>query len=108
VPPVGYRHAPATRDLAIERVRRLSRWLAAGAVLVTGALVGVAAHEFPGHVTAGTGAAPATPTTPVPTPVPTTTPAAPTTPSGLGQPRSTPTTSPPAAKPRIHASTGAS
>ncbi len=101
VPPIGYRHAPSTRDLAIGRVRRLSRWLAAGAVVVTGALVGVVAHEFPGHVTGGTSAVPATP-------APTTAPAAPTTPSGLGQPRTTPTTAPPTARPRVHAATGAS
>jgi len=100
VPPVGYRHAPSARDLAIGRVRRLSRWLAVGAVLLTGALAGVVAHEFPGHLTGGISAVPATA-------APTTAPAAPTTQSGLGRPRTTPTTVPSAA-PRVHVATGAS
>lgn len=47
--PTAHRHAPAARDGALERVRRLTWWLVAGAAVGSAALVGLAAHEFPGH-----------------------------------------------------------
>lgn len=43
------RHDPSGRDEAVDRVRRTTRWVVASAVLGTGVLVGVAAHELPAH-----------------------------------------------------------
>lgn len=75
-----YRFDGGERDEAIDRVRRTTNWVLASAVLGTGVLVGVAAHEFPaksttpaatgttgtsGDGTGGTGAT--TPTTGAPT-----------------------------------------
>ncbi|MDQ6803732.1 MAG: hypothetical protein M3065_01925, partial [Actinomycetota bacterium] len=37
------------RDAALNRMRRINRWLIAGAVVVTGFLTDVAAQAFPGH-----------------------------------------------------------
>ena len=57
MPPLPYRrHDPAQRDEAIGRVRKTTRWLIAGSMLGTGALVGVVAHELPGKgATTGSG-----------------------------------------------------
>lgn len=43
-----HRHDPRERDEAVERVSRTTRWVVAGALLGTGVIVGVAAHELPG------------------------------------------------------------
>jgi hypothetical protein len=38
-----------TRDAALYRMRRINRWMLAGAVVGTGLLTDVAAQAFPGH-----------------------------------------------------------
>jgi hypothetical protein len=43
------RNATLARDAALYRMRRINRWLIAGAVVVTGFLTDVAAQAFPGH-----------------------------------------------------------
>jgi hypothetical protein len=54
-PASPHRHDADERDEAVERVRRTTRWVVASAVLGTGALVGVVAHELPARSTsAGT------------------------------------------------------
>lgn len=48
------RGAVARRDAGLHRVSRLTRWLLAGGLALTGACSAVAAHAFPGHTTAQT------------------------------------------------------
>ena len=43
------RNPSYARDAAVVRMRRISRWLVAGAVMLTGLLTDVAAQAFPGH-----------------------------------------------------------
>ncbi len=45
------RGAVAARDAGLRRVSRLTRWLLAGALALTGAFSAIAAHAFPGHRT---------------------------------------------------------
>lgn len=42
-------HTPRTRDAALRRLDRTSRWLLAGSAVLTGVLTDVAANAFPGH-----------------------------------------------------------
>ena len=42
-------HTPRTRDAALRRLSRTSRWLLAGSAVLTGVLTDVAANAFPGH-----------------------------------------------------------
>ena len=41
-------HTTHTRDAALRQLRRLTRWLIAGSILLTGVLTDVAANAFPG------------------------------------------------------------
>lgn len=41
-------HTTHTRDAALRELRRLTRWLIAGSILLTGVLTDVAANAFPG------------------------------------------------------------
>jgi Mg-chelatase subunit ChlI len=50
------RHTSHTRDAALHDLRRISRWLIAGSIALTGVLADVAANAFPGRtVKAGEG-----------------------------------------------------
>lgn len=42
-------NAQLARDAAVRRLRQANRWIAAAAVLATGALTEVVANAFPGH-----------------------------------------------------------
>lgn len=42
-------HHPRTRDVALQRLKSLNRWLIAGSAALTGVLTAVAANAFPGH-----------------------------------------------------------
>jgi hypothetical protein len=50
-------HTPGTRDAALRRMARTSRWLLGGSVALTGVLTDVAANAFPGHAKPKTGSA---------------------------------------------------
>src|SRR5262245_23533833 len=52
--------AAVRRDTGLRRVSRLTRWVLAGALALTGVLSAIAAHAFPGS---GTAAGRATPST---------------------------------------------
>jgi hypothetical protein len=43
------RRAPAARDAGLRRVSRLTGWILAGTIALTGGLSEVAAHALPGH-----------------------------------------------------------
>jgi len=45
----GLRRARASRDAGLRRASRLTGWIIAGTIALTGALSEVAAHAFPGH-----------------------------------------------------------
>lgn len=49
-------HTPHTRDAALRKLDRLSRWLVAGTVVLTGVLSDLAAHAFPGKTRRSTSA----------------------------------------------------
>jgi hypothetical protein len=51
------RVAAASRDAGLHRVSRLTRWLLAGALALTGAFSAIAARAFPGSTTPTTGQA---------------------------------------------------
>jgi hypothetical protein len=48
------------RDAALKRMRRINRWLVAGAVIVTGLLTDVAAQAFPGRTITRSAGSPST------------------------------------------------
>jgi hypothetical protein len=57
--PPPNRAAVGRRDAGLRRVSRLTRWLLAGALALTGAFSAIAAHSFPGktgnHATSSAG-----------------------------------------------------
>lgn len=52
------RHGPGVRDRAFVTIRRVTAWVATGAVAATAVLVGVAAHDTPGHHDGGSAVTP--------------------------------------------------
>jgi hypothetical protein len=56
------RHSPRTRDVALNRMRRVKRLVVAGSLVLTGVLTDLAAQAFPGHTVKRAALAP--PTTP--------------------------------------------
>jgi hypothetical protein len=54
--------AVARRDAGLRRVSRLTRWLVAGSLALTGLFAGLAARAFPGHAGQQAGAATTTTT----------------------------------------------
>src|SRR5213083_761314 len=48
-PDTGLRRARDTRDAGLRRVSRLTGWIVAGTIALTGALSEAAAHALPGH-----------------------------------------------------------
>ncbi len=55
--------AVARRDAGLHRVSRLTRWLVAGSLALTGLFAGLAARAFPGHGQQASAAATTTTTT---------------------------------------------
>jgi len=113
VQPIGHCHDPAARDGAIERVRRLTRWLVAAAIVGTGSLIGVVAHDFPGHHPASSSLPPSTGTGSAGGGVSgassgSSGSSGSSSSSGLGQPANPPVAAPPTTTPHVHAATGAS
>jgi hypothetical protein len=45
-------HTTDTRDYALNRLRRINRWMIAGSIVLTGVLADVAANAFPGRTLA--------------------------------------------------------